>query len=911
VSSPRIAVIGALLSVATLLPTSAQAAQGGPDGYGYRWADSDEFGVSYDYDYATNYVTLSDDDWIEVPIGFDFEFYDETYSIITLTSNGMAHFNGGTYILITNQNLPYSSYQIIAPFWDDLNPGQGGALYYGTTGTSPNRVFVAEWWGVPRYYDYGAASFEIKLFELDGAIEFHYDDVNFGVASYDYGASATVGIGDGDLGFGLVRSHNQALLDDNYAIRFEPPSCFDDDADGYMDDACGGNDCNDGNAAIYPGATEVCDGVDNDCDGSVDEQNASGCTTYYYDADNDGYGLAMFSQCHCAPYGSYRALATGDCDDSDATIYPYATETCDGDDNDCDGVTDEENASGCTTYYYDLDNDGYGLTGDSQCWCSEHGTYRATEGGDCDDSDYATNPGAMEWCDSADNDCDGVVDEQDAVGCNDYYYDADDDGYGLAGDSECWCSEQGLYRATNGGDCDDSDPLVNPTATELCNGEDDDCDGAVNWDEADADGDAYMICQGDCDDAELEVYPGAPQDCDGELDNNCDGVTDENEADADGDGWSTCDGDCNDASTMQSPDLSETCDGLDNDCNGFVDDVDTDGDGQLAISCGGPDCDDHDPDVYQGAPELCDQIDNDCDGVVPADETADADGDGYVECEDCEDTVDTVYPGAAEVCDGFDSDCDGTLPEDEYDEDLDGTFPCSGDCDDADDTVFPGAPELCDGLDNDCDPSTDEYFDNDGDGYSGCEGDCDDTDPTAYPGGVEVCDGADNDCDGAADNLGDADGDGFEFCDDCDDDDAQLHHFADEDSDAVDNDCDGHTDDVDLDGDGYIATECGADDCDDADPSIHPGAMEICDDGVDNDCDGALDRDDDECEDPATDDDDDDDDSAGPLDDDDDSAEDLTPDFGACECRVEGRRGYAGVIAIALLGILGLHRRRR
>ena len=899
-----------LVTVLALLPGVARAAVGGPDGYGYRWADSDEFGVTYDYDFAAYSTSLTDDDWIELSLGFDFEFYGEIYSEITVTSNGMAHFNGGTYISITNYTMPYSVYQIIAPFWDDLNPGQGGNIYYGTTGTSPNRIFVAEWWNVPRYYDYGAASFEIKLFESDGAIEYHYYDVSFENASYDHGASATVGIGDGDVGYGLQRSYNQAVLDDSYAVRFEPPECFDLDGDGYLDQDCGGDDCNDGNAAIRPGATEVCDGADNDCDGNVDEQNASGCTTYYYDGDSDGYGLALTNQCLCAPSGSFSALAVGDCNDSDASVHPYAAEICDGADNDCDGVSDEENASGCTTYYYDLDNDGYGLTGDSECWCSPNGTYRGTSSGDCDDNDFAIHPGATEWCDSADNDCDGSIDEQNAQGCDDYYLDADDDGFGVDGDSQCWCAEQGLYRANSGGDCDDLDPLVNPDAAEQCNGVDDNCDGFIAWDEEDTDGDAYMVCQGDCDDSHGSVYPGAPQACDGELDNNCDGVDDENESDADYDGYNVCDGDCDDTNVMQSPGLTETCDGLDNDCNGFTDDVDDDGDGQLAVNCGGPDCDDHDPLVYQGAPELCDAVDNNCDGVVPLDETTDIDGDGYVECEDCEDTVDTVFPGAAEVCDGMDSDCDGVLPEDESDEDLDGAFPCSGDCDDTDDTVFPGAPELCDGLDNDCDPSTDEYFDNDGDGWSGCEGDCDDTDPTAYPGGTEVCDGADNDCSGAADDLGDGDGDGFEYCDDCDDADAEIHPFADEVCDGVDNDCDGNTDDVDRDGDDYVAAECGGEDCDDGDPSIHPAAMEICEDGVDNDCDGAIDSDDDGCS-GTDDDDDDDDDSASPSDDDDSAGEgDLDPDFGACECREDARGGAGGLFAaVCLISALVVRRR--
>ena len=385
-------------------------------------------------------------------------------------------------------------------------------------------------------------------------------------------------------------------------------------------------------------------------------------------------------------------------------------------------------------------------------------------------------------------------------------------------------------------DCDDEDPATRPGADELCDGLDNDCDGSLPADEADADGDGFRLCGGDCDDADADTWPGAEEICDG-LDNDCDEII--NEADADADGVRGCDGDCDDANPDTRPGAVELCDGYDNNCDGvlFPDELDGDLDGFRG--CGG-DCDDLDDTTYPGAPELCDGLDNDCDGSPGADEP-DLDGDGVPGCAgDCDETDPTRFPGNPEVCDGVDNDCDSVVPADEVDADSD-TFLACGECDDADATSYPFAPEVCDGVDNDCDTVVPaDEVDVDSDGFLACA-ECDDAVATTYPAAPELCDGVDNDCDTVvpADEV-DADADGFLACAECDDTDITTYPAAPELCDGVDNDCDTvvPADETDDDGDG--AVECTGDDCDDADPDAYVGNTEDCEDAVDSDCDGTI-----------------------------------------------------------------------
>ncbi len=716
------------------------------------------------------------------------------------------------------------------------------------------------------------------------------DDCDDSAASTFPGADETCNATDDDC---------DGLVDEEAT---DAPSWYaDSDGDGYGDAtshqaACAApaafvadsSDCDDSAANVHPGAEERCDDVDEDCDGSVDE-DAIDAATWYRDLDADGWGDETASTSACAaPSGYVAADRAGDCDDNDAGVHPSADELCNGADEDCDGLVDEDDARDATAWYVDSDGDGYGNPSAEQLSCDPI-PGSVANAGDCDDGDDAVNPEAQERCDGADNDCDGALDEDDAIDPSTWYRDADGDGWGLLDDVAEACMPPRGYAALQG-DCDDQDSDAHPSADELCDGADNDCDGDVDEDAIDA---TAWYADSDGDGWGSGEARGACAPLPGEVDQA---------------------GDCDDATASIHPLAQERCDGLDNDCDGAVDDgaedaltwyTDSDGDGwglasRTQQACSQPagtsatagDCQDRDASVHPGAAERCDGQDNDCDGVVDSDAIdmvtwyRDADGDGFG-------TVgDTVIS------------CEGPS----------GYVARSGDCDDGTPGGAPG-PEYCDGFDNDCDGVVDEpealdaswwYRDRDGDGHGDLEtpalacyqpfefvlegDDCDDWDGTRYPGATELCDGQDNDCDAQVDEdavgqttwYADLDLDGYgdpasasTACEapegwvtdsaDCDDSDATQHPGAQERCNGADDDCDGTVDEdaadgtwwyADADADGYGDASLGveactapegstedASDCDDSDASAHPGARELCD-GVDNDCDGSTDEDD-------------------------------------------------------------------
>ena len=546
----------------------------------------------------------------------------------------------------------------------------------------------------------------------------------------------------------------------------EGSAFFDDDSDCFCESSpCYGSfdpscipileegDCDDTDGAIAPNAPEYCDGVDTNCN-NIEDDNPINTPLYYPDLDEDGYGDPLGQTSSCEPIADY-VLNGDDCNDTEPLAWTGNTESCDGIDNDCNGLVDD-NAQ--TTYYLDSDGDGYGNPGSSQDACSPPAGYVSNDD-DCNDAEPLAWTGNIESCDGIDNDCNGTTDDN---LLSRFYADLDTDTYGDPNNYLDACSQPAGY-VSNTNDCNDTEPLAWTGNTETCDGVDNDCDGTTDAGLllpffVDSDGDGYG-------------NPSSSQDA-------CSPPA----------GYVSNDDDCNDAEPLAWTGNTETCDTVDNDCDGTVDNglltthyVDLDGDGygapgQSAELCAtipgyvtnNNDCDDTEAAAWTNNVESCDEIDNNCNGQTDEGVLntyyADLDGDGYGNATN---TTLACSPPA-----GFVSNTD--------------------DCNDAEELAWSGKPEVCDTVDNNCNGQTDEgvlntyYYDHDNDGYGdplnttlACSvpnryvtntNDCNDYQPLAWSGASEYCDTVDNNCDGQIDEINavdcvlyhiDDDGDGY------------------------------------------------------------------------------------------------------------------------------------------------------
>ena len=607
---------------------------------------------------------------------------------------------------------------------------------------------------------------------------------------------------------------------------------------------------------VYPGAEELCDGKDNNCNATADEG--------FPDSDADGWKNCLDDDDDNDNYPDLQ-----DCAPEDKFINPKAQELCDGKDNNCNNLVDES--------YGDLDQDGIADCVDED----KDGDGVPDQNDNCPET---PNEG------QADLDGDGTGDACDKDADGDAIPDAVDNCPGVKNTSQSDIDVDGL-----GDLCDDDPDGDGVTEGDNCplvanqSQVDTDNDGMGDACEDDADGDGTPNAQ-DCAPGDPAIYPGAKEVCDG-VDNNCNGNVDEGFKDIDGDLLKDCvdndddndddpdDLDCAPWDAAVNHGAAEVCDGIDNNCNDEVDE----NIGQLACGKGVcfhtmATCLDgvvQSCDPMEGAHlELCDGKDNDCDGLVDEDLGATTCGLGVCQhtAPDClagePNPCDPMEGATDEACDGQDNNCNGATDEGlgaltcGVGQCLHSTPACIGGVAQQCDPTQGAGVETCDGVDNDCDDKVDEDL-----GTVMCgEGVCLHEQAYCEAGKIapcnpflgvqeEVCDGLDNNCNGLVDDgLGKLScGKGVcektvAVCVDgqeqqCD----PLDGAQDETCDGTDNDCDGLVDEA------QGLTTCGKGQCEHTVNNCVDGIPQECDpeegvsdelcDGLDNNCDGFVDED--------------------------------------------------------------------
>ncbi len=403
--------------------------------------------------------------------------------------------------------------------------------------------------------------------------------------------------------------HAPSFYEDADGDGFGNPNSIIEDCEqpiGYVTDF---TDCDDRNLNVFPGAKEVCNEIDDNCNGEIDEGVKS---TFYIDEDADGFGNPdVFVEVCTIPNG--YVTNNLDCNDAVYGAHPGGIEICNGIDDDCDDLVDE---GLLITFYRDADGDGFGNPNATTQDCTAPAGF-VIDNTDCNDDPNQhgaiINPAANEICNGLDDNCNGQIDENVLLP---FYRDADGDGYGNPAVSKLACSAPMGY-VSNNTDCNDLNGSIHPAETEICNGIDDNCNGLTDdsdpeisgqssWFE-DSDGDGYgnpnsirlscnqpggfVIDNTDCNDDNVNVYPQSTEICNG-IDDNCDGLIDENVIltifqDADGDGFGNpnmaahaCtitagyvanNNDCNDNNPAVYPGATEACNGMDDNCNGTID----------------------------------------------------------------------------------------------------------------------------------------------------------------------------------------------------------------------------------------------------------------------------------------------------------------------------------------------------